>query len=75
MVEPSPHKLCSGVSGWCVGNIEILGGLMEQLILVDRASRIETKKVWTVNPHTNRVLLDALHHHFGNTHTLVGACW
>jgi hypothetical protein len=55
MVEPSPHKLCSGVSGWCVGNIEILGGLMEQLILVDRASRIETKKVWTVNPHTNRV--------------------
>ena len=71
MVEPSPHEACSGVTEWRVGYAEILCGLLEQLVLVDRASGIETEKVWAVNPHTNRIALDALNHHFGNRHTLV----
>ena len=75
MVEASPHEPCNGVSWSCAGNIEILGGLLEQLILADRASGIETQEVWTVNPHANRVALAALHHHFRHTHLLVGIFW
>ena len=72
MVKASPHEACSGVSEWCVGDIEILGGFLEQLVFVDRTSRIETEEVWTVDTHTDRITLDALDHDFGNTHTLVG---
>jgi len=39
---------------------------------VDRASGIEVEKVWAVNPEANRIALDALNHHLGHTHPLVG---
>lgn len=75
MIEAAAHEACSRVSRSCVGDIEILGGLLEQFVLVERTSGIETVKVWTVNPHSNWIALDALHHDFRYTHTLVGVCW
>ena len=70
MIEPPPHESGSSVSRWRVGNIKILGGLVEQLVFVDCASRIETEEVWAVDTHVDWVTLDAFHHHFGNTDTL-----
>jgi len=75
VVEASAHEACSSVSSGCVGDIEILGGLLQHLVLFERASGIEAEEMWTVNPHSDRVALDALHDHFGSTHTLVGVLW
>ena len=75
MIEPSSHEACGSVGWWRVGGIEILGGFIEQVLLVDRAGGIEVEEVWTVDTHIDWVTLDALDHDFGNTDTLVGVFW